>query len=141
MLETNMRVLVVDDLRVMRKIVIHLLEEIGVKYIDTAENGEEALELLRKETYHLVLSDWKMPVLDGIGLLKALRADEKLKHILFIIVTSEGAEAHVKTAIEAGVDGYIVKPLSANTLEQKLLDASESRQIDIASDQPADDGE
>ncbi len=120
MLNKNIKILAVDDLPVMRKIFTHLANQIGLQKIDTVASAPEALEKLRENKYDVILCDWKMPEMDGIDLLNAMRQEPELQKIPFIMVTSEGSEEKVKQAIEAGVDNYIVKPMTAKILEDKL---------------------
>jgi two-component system chemotaxis response regulator CheY len=115
-----MRILIVDDYSTMRRIVRNLLEQIGYQDVDEAENGASALEKLRSATYDLVISDWNMEPMTGIELLKELRADQKLKATPFILVTAEGKTDNVIAAKKAGVDNYIVKPFTAETLKAKI---------------------
>lgn len=121
MLTQGAKILIVEDLPVMKKIITHLLKQLSLTNVDAADHGSAALEMLRKKAYDLVLSDWKMPEMDGLALLKAMRKDPSLQHIPFILITAEGDEEKVKVAIDAGVNNYIVKPLTTNTLRQKLL--------------------
>lgn len=116
----RMRILIVDDYSTMRRIVRNLLEQIGYQDIDEAENGASALEKLRKATFDLVISDWNMEPMTGLELLKEMRADDKLKTTPFILVTAEGKTENVIAAKKAGVDSYIVKPFTAQTLQAKI---------------------
>jgi two-component system, chemotaxis family, chemotaxis protein CheY len=121
MLTHATKILMVEDLPVMKKIITHLLKQLSLTNVDVADNGMVALGMLRKKEYDLVLSDWNMPEMDGLALLKAIRGDPALQHLPFILITVEGDEAKVKEAIDAGVNNYIVKPLTTNILRQKLL--------------------
>jgi two-component system chemotaxis response regulator CheY len=116
----SMRILVVDDYGTMRRIVRGLLEQIGYQDVDEAEDGASALEKLRNATYNLIISDWNMEPMTGFELLKEVRADAKLKETPFILVTAEGKTEHVVAAKRAGVDSYIVKPFTAQTLQAKI---------------------
>ncbi|MGF1454380.1 MAG: chemotaxis response regulator CheY [Alphaproteobacteria bacterium] len=115
-----MKVLVVDDYNTMRRIIRNLLSQIGYNDVDEAEDGSSALAKLRRGSYGLVISDWNMEPMTGYELLKEVRADEKLKHLPFIMVTAESKTENVVAAKKAGVNNYIVKPFNAATLEQKI---------------------
>jgi two-component system chemotaxis response regulator CheY len=115
-----MHILVVDDFSTMRRIVRNLLKEIGYVNSDEAEDGERALQKLRSEKFDLVLSDWNMPNMTGIDLLKAIRADDAIKDIPVLMITAEARKENIIDAAEAGASGYIVKPFTANTLDEKL---------------------
>ena len=121
MIDKNIRILVVDDVPVMRRLIIHLLEQLELENVDEVANGLKALDMLNKHKYDVVLSDWNMPVMDGLDLLKAMKSDPSLKDIPLILITAEDGEERVLNAIKEGVDNYIVKPLSVKTLENKLI--------------------
>ncbi|MBI5429586.1 MAG: chemotaxis response regulator CheY [Nitrosomonadales bacterium] len=116
----NTRFLVVDDFSTMRRIVRNLLKELGFSNVQEAENGVEALAKLRAETFDFVVSDWNMPVMTGIELLKEIRADAKLKHLPVLMVTAEAKKENIIAAAQAGASGYVVKPFTAATLDEKL---------------------
>lgn len=118
--KTDIAVLVVDDYKTMTRIIRNLLKQIGFSDIDDAANGEEALKLLQDKSYGLVISDWNMQPMTGYELLKAIRADDNLKHLPFIMVTAEAKSDNVVAAKEAGVNNYIVKPFNAQTLKEKI---------------------
>ena len=120
MIDQSMRILVVDDFSTMRRIVRNLLKEIGYVNSDEAEDGERALQKLRSEKFDLVLSDWNMPNMTGIDLLRAIRADDAIKDIPVLMITAEARKENIIDAAEAGASGYIVKPFTANTLDEKL---------------------
>ena len=120
MLDPNMNVLVVDDADTMRRIVCNLLRGLGLKNLREAENGNAALQQLKALKADLVVSDWNMPVMTGIDLLRAIRADEELKHIPVLMVTAEAKKENIIEAVQAGASNYIVKPFNAKTLEEKL---------------------
>jgi two-component system chemotaxis response regulator CheY len=120
MMDTNMDVLVVDDASAMRRIVRGLLKELGFKNIREADNGQVALDELKKRKADLVVSDWNMPEMSGIDLLRAIRSDEALKNIPVLMVTAEAKKENILAAIQAGVNNYIVKPFNAQTLQEKL---------------------
>jgi two-component system chemotaxis response regulator CheY len=120
MFNLKIKVLVVDDFPTMRRIVKNLLKQLGFENIDEAEDGSQALAKLKTGGYGLVVSDWNMPVMEGIDLLKHVREDETLKAIPFLMVTAEAEKDKVITAIKAGVDNYVVKPFTAEVLKEKL---------------------
>ena len=119
-MDTSIKVLVVDDFATMRRIVKGVLKQLGFKDIIEAEDGSVALDELRKEKIGLIVSDWNMPNMTGLDLLKAVRGDEKLKGIPFIMVTAEGQKANVVEAVKSGVSNYIVKPFTPETFGEKL---------------------
>ncbi len=118
--DNNMKVLVVDDYKTMLRIIRNLLRQLDFNNVDEATDGATALEKLRKEDFGLIISDWNMDPMPGIQLLREVRADPKLKHIPFIMVTAESKSENVITAKEAGVSNYIVKPFNAETLRAKM---------------------
>ena len=120
MFNFKIKVLVVDDFPTMRRIVKNLLKQLGFENIDEAENGEDALRKLKSGEYGLVVSDWNMPVMEGLELLKHIRNDPQLKDIPFLMVTAEAEKEKVIEAIKAGVDNYIVKPFTGEVLKEKL---------------------
>ncbi len=119
-LNTDLKVLVVDDFATMRKIIKNILSQLGFKNIYEADDGTTALELLKKEKIDLIISDWNMPKMSGLELLKAVRSDPNLKDIIFIMVTAEAQKDNVIEAIKHGVNQYIVKPFTPETLKEKL---------------------
>lgn len=119
-MDTTMKVLVVDDFATMRRIVKGVLKQLGFNDIIEAENGSSALDELKKEKVGLIVSDWNMPKMTGLDLLKAVREDETLKSIPFIMVTAEGQKENVLEAVKAGVSNYIVKPFTPETFNDKL---------------------
>ena len=114
------RFLVVDDFSTMRRIVRNLLKELGFLNVQEAEDGVEALAKLRADTFDFVVSDWNMPNMTGIELLQAIRADGKLKHLPVLMVTAEAKKENIIMAAQAGANGYVVKPFTAATLDEKL---------------------
>ena len=118
--DLNMKILVVDDMSTMRRIVKNILKQLGFSNLDEAENGQEALQKLRADTFGFVVSDWNMPVMPGIELLRAIRADENLKHIPVLMVTAEAQKENLIEAIQAGVNNYVVKPFTAETMQEKI---------------------
>ena len=119
-LDKNMPILVVDDFNTMRRIVKTCLAQLGFNNITEAEDGKIALGKLESGDFKLVISDWNMPNMMGIDLLRAVRADNKLKSIPFVLVTAEGQKENVIEAAKAGVSNYVVKPFTADTLQVKL---------------------
>ena len=115
-----MNVLVVDDYKTMVRIIQNLLKELGFNNLDEAADGQEALAKLKAKKYGLVISDWNMEPMTGYELLQAVRADEELKALPFIMVTAESKTENVIAAKKAGVNNYIVKPFNAETLRQKM---------------------
>jgi two-component system, chemotaxis family, chemotaxis protein CheY len=119
-MDPNIDILVVDDASTMRRIVRGLLRELSLKNIREAENGTDALEELRRKKADLVISDWNMPQMTGIELLRAIRSDTALKDVPVLMVTAEARKENIVEAVQAGVNNYIVKPFSAETLQEKL---------------------
>jgi|SRR5690625_3137154 len=120
MMDKNINILVVDDFPTMRRIVRTLLKELGFSNVEEAEDGREALAKLRDGQFELVVSDWNMPNLDGLEMLKQIRADDALKHLPVLMVTAEAKKENIIAAAKAGASGYVVKPFTAATLEEKL---------------------
>jgi len=116
----NTRFLVVDDFSTMRRIVRNLLKELGFVNVQEAEDGVDALAKLRAEEFDFVVSDWNMPNMTGLELLVAIRADPKLKHLPVLMVTAEAKKENIIQAAQAGASGYVVKPFTASTLDEKL---------------------
>ena len=115
-----MKILLVDDFPTMRKIVRNLLKEAGFTDIEEAENGLMALEKLRAGQFELVITDWNMPEMTGLELLKKIREDDSLKNIPVLMVTAEATKECVVEAVQAGVSNYIVKPFTAAALKEKI---------------------
>lgn len=118
--DQNMKILVVDDMSTMRRIVKNILKQLGFNNLEEAENGQEALTKLKADTYGFVVSDWNMPVMMGIDMLRAIRADEKLKKIPVLMVTAEAQKENLMEAVQAGVSNYVVKPFTAETMQEKI---------------------
>lgn len=116
----NMNFLVVDDFSTMRRIVKNLLKEIGFNNFDEADDGATAWPMMQTGKYDFVVSDWNMPKMTGLELLKKVRADAKLKDTPFLLITAEAKRSQILEAAQAGVDGYIVKPFTAATLNEKM---------------------
>ena len=115
-----MKVLVVDDFSTMRRIVKNLLRDLGFTNIQEADDGNTALPMLQGGDFDFVVTDWNMPGMQGIDLLKAIRADASLTHIPVLLITAEAKKEQIIMAAQAGVNGYIVKPFTAGTLKTKL---------------------
>ena len=119
-LDKNMKILVVDDFSTMRRIVKNILRQLNFVNIIESDDGSTALEVLQREKIDLVISDWNMPKMTGLELLKVLKADDALKHIPFLMVTAEAQQENIIEAVKSGVSNYIVKPYTAETLSQKI---------------------
>ncbi len=120
MADSNMKFLVVDDFSTMRRIVRNLLKELGFNNVDEAEDGVDALSKLRGSAFQFVISDWNMPNMTGIDLLRSIRANAELKHLPVLMVTAEAKKENIIAAAQAGANGYVVKPFTAATLDEKL---------------------
>ncbi len=127
MFDKDMKILIVDDFPTMRRIIKNLLKEIGYTNVDEAEDGKVALSKLKSEPFDFIISDWNMPNMTGIELLRCVRSDSALKDIPFLMVTAEAEKGNVIEAIKAGVDNYIVKPFTAATLKEKIEKIIEKR--------------
>ena len=115
-----MKILVVDDFSTMRRIIKNLLKDLGFGNIQEADDGSTALPMLQQGDFDFVVTDWNMPGMQGIDLLRAIRADDKLKHMPVLMVTAEAKKEQIVAAAQAGVNGYVVKPFTAGTLKEKL---------------------
>jgi two-component system chemotaxis response regulator CheY len=115
-----MKILVVDDFSTMRRIVKNVLKQLGFENLDEAEDGAQALAKLRSGGYGFVVSDWNMPNMDGLELLKEVRKDPALKDMPMLMVTAEAEKDKVVTAIQAGVNNYVVKPFTAEVFKEKM---------------------
>lgn len=116
----NMKILIVDDFSTMRRIVKNLLRDLGFNNTQEADDGLTALPMLKKGGFDFVVTDWNMPGMQGIDLLKHIRADAELKHLPVLMITAEAKREQIIEAAQAGVNGYIVKPFTAATLKEKL---------------------
>ena len=117
---SKIKFLVVDDFSTMRRIVRNLLKELGYVNAEEAEDGAIALQKLKGGGFDFVVSDWNMPNMDGLQLLQAVRADPALKHLPVLMITAEAKKENIIAAAQAGAHGYIVKPFTAATLNEKL---------------------
>lgn len=120
MANPNTKFLVVDDFSTMRRIVRNLLKELGYNNVDEAEDGVMALAKLRSGNFEFVVSDWNMPNMDGLTMLQQIRADPTLSHLPVLMVTAEAKKENIIAAAQAGANGYVVKPFTAATLDEKL---------------------
>ncbi len=120
MVDLKMRIMVIDDFSTMRRIVKNILKQLGYTEIEEAEDGEHALSKLREKPVQFIISDWNMPKMDGLELLKSVRNDSQLKEIPFLMVTAESEKENIMAAIGAGVSNYIVKPFTAEILKEKM---------------------
>ncbi len=117
---TDLKFLIVDDFSTMRRIVRGLLKEMGCNNADEAEDGQVALNMLKAQKYDFVVSDINMPNMNGFDLLKAVKADEQLRHLPVLMVTAEARKEDIVLAAQSGAAGYIVKPFTKATLEEKV---------------------
>jgi two-component system, chemotaxis family, chemotaxis protein CheY len=116
----NTKFLVVDDFSTMRRIVRNLLKELGYTNVDEAEDGVQALHKLRSDQFDFVVSDWNMPNMDGLTMLQEIRKDPALSKLPVLMVTAEAKKENIVAAAQAGANGYVVKPFTAATLDEKL---------------------
>jgi two-component system chemotaxis response regulator CheY len=119
-LDKNMKILIVDDFSTMRRIIKNLLRDLGYNNTAEADDGKTALPMLKTGEFQFLVTDWNMPGMQGIDLLKAVRADETIKTLPVLMVTAEQKREQIVAAAEAGVNGYIVKPFTAATLKEKI---------------------
>ncbi len=119
-MDLAMKILVVDDFATMRRIVRNILKQLGFTDIVEADDGSTALEILATDKVDLVVSDWNMPKVTGLELLKKMRADSKFKDIPFLMVTAEAQKQNIVEAVQSGCNNYIVKPFTADTISEKL---------------------
>ena len=128
MAQNDVKFLVVDDFATMRRILRNLLKELGFNNVDEAEDGVAAMQKLRSQPFDFVVSDWNMPNMTGIDLLRSIRADQQLKHLPVLMVTAEAKKENIIAAAQAGASGYVVKPFTAATLDEKLKKIFQSLQ-------------
>jgi two-component system, chemotaxis family, chemotaxis protein CheY len=119
-MDKNMKILIVDDFSTMRRIIKNLLRDLGFNDTTEADDGQTALPLLKSGKFDFLVTDWNMPGMDGLTLLKSVRADENLKNMPVLMVTAEAKREQIVVAAQAGVNGYIVKPFTAVTLKEKI---------------------
>lgn len=120
MLDTSKKILIVDDFSTMRRIIRNMLRQLGYNNIVEAEDGAAAFDLLKRETVDFIISDWNMPNMTGLELLKAVRGDDNLKRLPVLLVTAEALKENVAEAVKAGVNNYVVKPFTAEVLQEKI---------------------
>ena len=118
--DPNIKILVVDDFSTMRRILKNILKQLGFENVEEAENGLDAYEKLDGGSFDFVITDWNMPVLYGLGLLKKIRVDPNMKTLPVLMVTAEAEKDKVVSAIQAGVNNYIVKPFTGEVLKEKM---------------------
>lgn len=118
--DPNMRVLIVDDFSTMRRIVRNILRQIGLNNVVEADDGTTAWDILNREKIDFVVSDWNMPKMTGIELLRKVRSSEEFAELPFLMVTAEAQQENIIEAVQAKVSNYIVKPFTADTLQQKI---------------------
>lgn len=119
-MDKNMKILIVDDFSTMRRIIKNLLRDLGFNDTTEADDGQTALPMLQTGKFDFLVTDWNMPGMDGLTLLKTVRADENLKDMPVLMVTAEAKREQIVVAAQAGVNGYIVKPFTAATLKEKI---------------------
>ena len=137
MFSLESKVLIVDDMMTMRRIVKKALTTIGFTQVTDAKDGQQAWELLQEGDFDIVVSDWNMPKMTGLDLLKKVRADEKYSKIPFVLLTAEADESQTAEAKEAGVDNYIIKPFSADILKERLAETYDVVKDRIATQEAA----
>lgn len=120
MYDKSMKFLVVDDFPTMRRIIVTILDDLGYTNYVEAEDGKQALDIVKKGGIDFVISDWNMPNMDGLELLKAIKGDVNTKKIPVLMVTAEAKKENILAAAQSGANGYIVKPFTADGLEEKL---------------------
>ncbi len=119
-MDKNIRILVVDDFLTMRRILRSLLKDLGFENVEEAEDGAMGLEKARSGRFQFVISDWNMPIMTGLAMLQAIRADPVLAKLPVLMVTAEAKKENVIAAAQAGANGYVVKPFTAATLGEKI---------------------
>jgi len=116
----DINILIVEDFSAMRSILKNLLRELGYNHTAEADDGETALPMLKAGNFDFLITDWSMPGMDGLTLLKTVRADRELEDMPVLMVTAEAKREQIIDAAAAGVNGYIVKPFTAQTLKEKI---------------------
>ena len=119
-MDKNMKILIVDDFSTMRRIIKNLMRDLGYANTHEADDGSTALPILKSGSFDFLITDWNMPKMQGIDLLKAVRADPLLASLPVLLVTAEARREQIVAAAEAGVNGYIVKPFTAEMLKKKI---------------------
>ena len=118
--DPNMRILIVDDFSTMRRIIKNILRQLDLNNVVEADDGTTAWEVLNKDHIDFIISDWNMPQMTGIELLRKVRASEDFGHLPFLMVTAEAQQSNILEAAQARVSNYIVKPFTAETMKQKI---------------------
>jgi two-component system chemotaxis response regulator CheY len=118
--DKSIKILVVDDFPTMRRIIRNLLKELGFVNVEEAEDGAAGLEKAKDGSFQFVISDWNMPNMDGLSMLQAIRADANIGKIPVLMVTAEAKKENIIAAAQAGANGYVVKPFTAATLDEKI---------------------
>lgn len=119
-MDKSMRILVVDDFATMRRIIKNLLGELGFNNLDEADDGKTALPIMKTGGVDFLVTDWNMPGMTGLELVKAVRSDPNLRHTPILMVTAEAKKSQIVEAAQAGINGYVVKPFTAGTLNEKI---------------------
>lgn len=119
-MDKDMKILIVDDFSTMRRIIKNLLRDLGFNNTAEADDGQTALPMLKSGNFDFLVTDWNMPGMDGLTLLKTVRADDDLANMPVLMVTAEAKREQIVIAAEAGVNGYVVKPFTAATLKEKI---------------------
>jgi len=119
-MDRDMKILIVDDFSTMRRIIKNLLRDLGFNNTAEADDGQTALPMLKSGMFDFLVTDWNMPGMDGLTLLKTVRSDEELCDMPVLMVTAEAKRDQIVVAAEAGVNGYVVKPFTAATLKEKI---------------------
>jgi two-component system chemotaxis response regulator CheY len=125
----DLKFLVVDDYSTMRRIIKNLLHDLGYANVTEADDGNTALPMLQNGSFDFLITDWNMPGMAGLDLLKAVRATEKLKKLPVLMLTAEAKREQIVEAAQAGVNGYVIKPFTAQTLKEKIDKILESRAV------------
>ena len=116
----DLKFLVVDDFSTMRRIIKNLLHDLGYPNVTEADDGKTALPMLQQGGFDFLISDWNMPGMSGLDLIKAVRSDAKLSKMPVLMLTAEAKREQIIEAAQAGVNGYVIKPFTAETLKEKL---------------------
>lgn len=119
-MDKNMKILIVDDFSTMRRIIKNLLRDLGFSNTQEADDGQSALPLLKSNSFDFLITDWNMPGMTGIDLLKAVREDPDLNSLPVLMVTAEAKRDQIIAAAQSGVNGYVVKPFTAGALQEKI---------------------
>ena len=119
-MDVNIKVLVVDDFATMRRIIKNVLKQLGFSKVLEADDGTTALEVLKENKVDLIISDWNMPKMTGLDLLKTIRGEKTTQSIPFLMVTAEAQKDNVIQAVQSGVSNYLVKPFTAEAIKEKL---------------------